>query len=76
MEFSVFMWIMISSAIAIGAYIAITNRKVIETKPVLKKSPARYVTVATEEDVQSFMEIYNLAWKPQRDLAGEIPPDI
>ncbi|MCE5274932.1 MAG: HDOD domain-containing protein [Deltaproteobacteria bacterium] len=76
MEFSVFMWIIISSAMAIGAYAAFTNRKAMEKKPVLKKSPARYVTVATEEDIQTFMEIYNLEWKPQQDLAGEIPPDI
>ena len=31
------MWIIISSAIAIGAYIAFTNRKAIENKPVAQK---------------------------------------
>lgn len=42
-----------------------------KAKPVMRKSPARYVTVNSNEDIQSFMDVYNLEWKP--DITPDTP---
>jgi HD-like signal output (HDOD) protein len=76
MEIGIFVWIIIFIAAGIGIYVAIMNLQAKKKKPVLKKAPARYVTVTSEDEVQSFLEVYNLEWKPPRDKEWEIPPQI
>jgi HD-like signal output (HDOD) protein len=76
MEISVFIWVIILLAVGIGVFIAIKNLQTIKEKPVLKKAPARYVTVTSEDDVQSFLDVYNLEWKPSQDKELEVPPQV
>jgi HD-like signal output (HDOD) protein len=76
MEISVFVWVTVSLAVGIGVLIAIKNLQMNKEKPVLKKSPARYVTVTSEDDVQSFLDVYNLEWKPPQDKELEVPPQV
>jgi HD-like signal output (HDOD) protein len=72
----VFIWVIILLAVGIGVFIAIKNLQTIKEKPVLKKAPARYVTVTSEDDVQSFLDVYNLEWKPSQDKELEVPPQV
>jgi HD-like signal output (HDOD) protein len=76
MEISVFVWVVISFAVGIGILIAIKNLQTNKETPVLKKAPARYVTVTSEDDVQSFLDVYNLEWKPSQDKELEVPPQV
>ena len=76
MEISVFIWVIILLAVGIGVFIAIKNLQTNKEKPVLRKAPARYVTVTSEDDVQSFLDVYNLEWKPSQDKELEVPPQV
>jgi putative nucleotidyltransferase with HDIG domain len=76
MEVYIFSGIIILLALGLVVYIASTQHRTKTQKPVLKKAPARYIAVAPEEDVQAFMEVYNLEWKPPQNLEPEIPPEI
>lgn len=76
MDTSILLWIIIILATGIVLSIMLINSKKEKKKPVLKKSPARYVTVSSNEDLQSFMDVYNLDWKPDRDREPEISPHI
>jgi hypothetical protein len=76
MEASVILWIIIILAAGVVMTIVLTNSRKEDRKPVLKKSPARYVTVSSNEDIQTFMDVYSLEWKPDRDKEPEIPPQV
>ncbi len=76
MDMTVILWIIIVLAAGAALTIMLSGFKKAEKKPVLKKSPARYVTVTSNEDIQSFMDVYNLEWKPDREKAPELPPEI
>ncbi|HPC47193.1 MAG TPA: HDOD domain-containing protein [Deltaproteobacteria bacterium] len=45
-------------------------------KPVIRKAPARYVTVGSDDEIQSFMDVYNLDWKPEMALEPDVPDRI
>lgn len=76
MEASVILWIIIILAAGVVMTIVLTNFRKEDRKPVLKKSPARYVTVSSNEDIQTFMDVYSLEWKPDREKEPEIPPQV
>src|SRR5690606_24489513 len=76
MDSTIFLWAILILAAGIGAYIAFTSFKTEKEKPALKKTPARYVTVTSEEAIQTFQDAYNLEWKPSRDEEPTIPPHI
>ncbi len=76
MELNVFLWVIILLAVGIGAYIALTSIKAEKKKPTLKKTPARYVTVTSDEAIQTLQDAYNLEWKPLRNKIIEIPQQI
>jgi hypothetical protein len=76
MDSTVFLWAVLILASGIGAYIAFTSFKTEKEKPVLKKAPARFVTVTSDDAIQTFQDAYNLEWKPPRDEELEIPPHI
>ncbi|MFY9399412.1 MAG: HDOD domain-containing protein [Desulfomonilia bacterium] len=42
----------------------------------MKKAPAPFVSISPDEDLVSFMHIYNLDWKPPTELINGIPPDV
>jgi len=76
MDITLFLWIIIVLAVGIGVYIAFSTVKTEKKKPVLKKTPARYITVASEEAIQTFQDVYHLDWKPTRENEIKVPPDI
>ena len=76
MELNVFLWIIILLAAGIGAYIALTSVKAEKKKPTLRKTTAHYVTVTSDESIQTLQDAYNLEWKPLRDKIIEIPQQI
>lgn len=76
MDSAVFIWAIIILAAGIGAYISFTSFKREKMKPALKKAPARFVTVSSDEAIQTFQDAYNLEWKPDRDEEKVIPPHI
>jgi HD-like signal output (HDOD) protein len=76
MGLCLFITIILILAIGVGVYIAFNQHQTNTKKPVLKKAPAHYVTVTSEEDVQTFMEVYNLEWKPPQDKEPELPSEI
>ncbi len=76
MDSTIFLWAILILASGTGAYIAFTSFKTEKEKPALKKTPARYVTVTSDETIQTFQDAYNLEWKPARDEELKIPPHI
>ena len=47
-----------------------------KTSPPLKKAPARYVSISSDDDVESFMKVYDLDWKPSREKPEELSKEI
>lgn len=76
MDTSILLIVLIVCAAGIAVWAALSSAKREKKKPVLKKAPARYVAVTSSDDIQSFMDAYNLDWKPDREHALEIPPRI
>ena len=76
MDISVLLWIILILAAGIVLSISLASLRKDKKKPVLKKAPARYVTVTSNEDIQSFIEVYNLDWKPDREKEPELPTHI
>jgi len=76
MELNVFLWVIMLLAVGIGAYIALTSIKAEKKKPTLRKTTAHYVTVTSDEAIQTLQDAYNLEWKPLRDKVIEIPRQI
>jgi len=76
MEIYIFSGIILTLALGLVVYIALTQHQAKTQKPVLKKTPARYISVAPEEDVQAFLDVYNLEWKPPQNVEQVIPPEI
>lgn len=76
MDINVFLWAIIILSVCIGTYITFTTIKTEKKKPILKKTPARYVTVPSDEAIHTFHDAYNLEWKPLRDEKRQIPPQI
>jgi HD-like signal output (HDOD) protein len=76
MEPNVFLWIIIILAVGIGAYVAFSGIRSEHKKPVLKKAPAHFVSVVSEDAIQTFQDAYHLDWKPERDKEAVLPPHI
>ncbi len=76
MDMSALFWIIIILAAGITIALTLTSLKKEKKKPVLRKAPARYVNVAPSDDMQSYMDVYDLNWKPDREKEPEIPPHI
>jgi len=77
MEMGYIFWIIFYAAICIA--VAVTAIKLLAEKasPPLKKSPAHYVSVSTNDTIDdAFMNVYELDWKPDRELSREIPERI
>lgn len=67
---------MIILAAGIVLWIVLASLRNEKHKPVLKKAPARFVAVTSNEDIQSFRDAYDLPWKPFREKEPELSPQI
>jgi HD-like signal output (HDOD) protein len=76
MDMNHFLWAILILSLCIGVYITFTSIKTEKKKPILKKSPARFVTAPSEEAINTFHDAYNLEWKPSREDIKQIPPHI
>jgi HD-like signal output (HDOD) protein len=46
------------------------------SRPAMRKAPARYVSLPESEDLTSFMDVYNLEWKPVMDAEPAVPDAV
>ncbi|HHO76256.1 MAG TPA: HDOD domain-containing protein, partial [Deltaproteobacteria bacterium] len=68
--------LIIYALICVAVIILIVKIATKKAKPPLKKAPARYVNISSDEDVDSFTEVYNLDWKPSRERPEKLPEKI
>lgn len=70
-------WVMIFAALCLGAIILIVKLMAKKAAPPMRKMPAHYVSVSSEEKLDdSFLKAYELDWKPERDLSRQVPEEI
>ena len=76
MEGTTILLLIIYSLICVAIFALIIKIATKRANPPLKKAPARYVNISSDDDVDSFMDIYNLEWKPSRERPENLPSDI
>lgn len=70
-------WIIFYAAIFIVAVVTAIKFLAKKASPPLKKSPAHYVSISKDDNLEdSFLSIYDLPWKPDREPPKEIPEHI
>ncbi len=78
MESGNVLWIIFYAVICI-AVIAVVVKLLMkkEAQPTFKKSPAQYISISSEEKLDdSFLSVYELPWKPVREIVTELPEKI
>lgn len=76
MVMSAFILVVVVLAVGVLVWIvADTKRSQPPAKPT-RKAPARYVSVSPQEDIGSFLEVYNQEWKPDRDALSHAPESV
>ncbi|HOO36803.1 MAG TPA: HDOD domain-containing protein [Deltaproteobacteria bacterium] len=76
MEGTSILLFIIYSVVSIALLILILKLASKKANPPLKKAPARYVSMSSDDDVESFMNMYDLDWKPSREKTEELPEEI
>jgi HD-like signal output (HDOD) protein len=77
MKIGYFFWIIIYFIICIGILVLIIRFMAKKAAPPLKKSPVHYVSISSHDNFDdSFMDVYNLSWKPDRDYPKKVPDEI
>ncbi len=77
MEMGHLFWIIFYAVICITAAVVAVKLMAEKASPPLKKSAAHYVSISTNDNIDdAFMNIYNLDWKPDRELSKEVPERI
>jgi putative nucleotidyltransferase with HDIG domain len=77
MEHAYIFWIIFLAIICLGAIALIVKQMAKKAAPPLRKTPAQYVSVSSEEQLDdSFLKAYELDWKPGRDLSRKVPEEI
>jgi HD-like signal output (HDOD) protein len=76
METSQLLWIIFY--VVIGLVIAAVTIRLFAKRPSppMKKAPAHYVSISSEDNLDTFTGTYNFEWKPEMDLLTEIPHDV
>ena len=76
MEGTSILLFIIYSVVSIALLVLIIKLASKKANPPLKKAPARYVSMSSDDDVESFMNVYDLDWKPSREKTEELPEEI
>ena len=76
MEGTTILSIIIYSLICVAILVLIVKIVTKKATPPLKKAPARYVNISSDEEVDTFTEVYDLDWKPPKERPEELPDKI
>ncbi|MDT8272118.1 MAG: HDOD domain-containing protein [Desulfomonilia bacterium] len=76
METTNIVWILLYGGICIMVLFLLYTIVAREKKPTLKKSPARFVSVSDDDQVGTYLDVYNLDWKPSRQFQDTLPPEV
>jgi HD-like signal output (HDOD) protein len=76
MEVSQILTIVFFAALGLCALVVVVRVIPKKGSPSMKKAPAQYVSISPEDDLDSFMTVYDLDWKPPTELIDGIPPDV
>ena len=66
----------IYSVVCIALLVLIIKFASKKANPPLRKAPAHYVSISSDDDVESFMNVYDLDWKPSREKPEELSKEI
>lgn len=70
------MWIIVYVIIGLAVVAAFVKILSKNATPQIKKTPAHYVSISAEDNLDAFATVYDLDWKPERELISGIPPDV
>ena len=76
MESANIILVIIYSLVCVAVIVLVVKLASKKSGPPLKKAPASYVSISPADDVESFMDVYNLDWKPSQQRPEELPDDI
>lgn len=76
MEWSAIIMIIIYSMVLVSVILLIAILASGKSAKTMRKAPARYVSISSTDDVDSYMDVYELDWKPGRDERQELPKEI
>jgi HD-like signal output (HDOD) protein len=68
--------IIIYAVVCIALLVLIVKIATNKANPPIRKTPARYVSISSDDEVDSFMDVYDLDWKPSKERPEELPEDI
>ncbi|HPD21798.1 MAG: HDOD domain-containing protein [Desulfomonilia bacterium] len=76
METGQTVWIIVYVIIGLAVVAAFVKILSKNATPQIKKTPAHYVSISAEDNLDAFATVYDLDWKPERELISGIPPDV
>ncbi len=76
MEGTNILLLIICTLTAVALIVAFVKIFLEKSRPPIRKTPARYVTISSDDDVDSFMAVYDLDWKPNREKPEELSAGI
>jgi HD-like signal output (HDOD) protein len=76
MEGSNIVLLIIYAVVCIALFVLIVKIVMEKSNPPIKKTPARYINLSSDDEVDSFMDVYDLGWKPSKERPEELPEDI
>ena len=76
MESANIILVIIYSLVCVAVVILIVKIASKKSAPPMKKAPAHYVSISLDDDVESFMDVYDLDWKPSKERPEELPEEI
>ena len=64
--------------VAAGLAVAALALKAFAKRPAsnMRKAPAHYISISSEDNLDTFTNAYDFDWKPERELLTEIPRDV
>ncbi|MBN2298791.1 MAG: HDOD domain-containing protein [Deltaproteobacteria bacterium] len=76
MEGTTILSLVIYSLICVAILVLIVKIATKKANPPLKKAPARYVSISSDDEVDTFMDVYDLDWKPEKERPESLPDNI
>lgn len=76
MEGSNIVLLVIYAVVCIALLVLIVKIAMEKSNTPMKKTTARYVSISSDDEVDSFMDIYDLDWKPTKENTNVLPEEI